>query len=228
MNEVKFWRLIKAARAIEPISKGVEILEESLSECQATEIVAFLNIFRTQMAAALTRPSVDACFLLNGSLADDVFEDFSAWLIYQGKEFFEAAIQQPEVLFHHLPERELASPTAEALLFAAHRAFARHQKVGVDDKGYLDCLLSLEEHANVQPVIEADEELMTVPESSWLSKHYPSLYQWHMLNVEAKEMEEAWNIEWPKDSLLRAPATSEEPLSTAPELESLALASASS
>ena len=185
MNDAKFWRLIKAARSVNPIANGLEILEETLSKEDETAILQFLNIFRKKMNKALTEGVADTCYLLTGTLSDDDFEDFRAWLILQGKEIYTTCLQHPEALIHALDETQLANPKMETLLFLSHRAYALQQGVAVEDTSYLDCLLAFEEKEEVIKSMEPeDDAIMEVKNHSVLSKRYPQLYQWHMLNVE--------------------------------------------
>lgn len=99
MTRDEFWQLIDSTRP-----KGfwaalhagsLELQLETLSE---EEIISFECHFRQVMAESYRWDLWGAAYIVNGGCSDDGFEYFRAWLISQGKRFYEKCLADPEAV----------------------------------------------------------------------------------------------------------------------------------
>lgn len=97
-----FWALIAAARArvTDPADAEAVATEASalLAARPPDEIVAAQQVFWDLMAESYRNPLWAAAYLVNGGCSDDGFDYFRGWLIAQGREVFERAVQDPDTL----------------------------------------------------------------------------------------------------------------------------------
>lgn len=83
------WRLIEDARlAASPRAW----LKQRLEVMEFDEIARFNLGLQDTLAAARIPSLATAAYTILGFLSDDAFEDFTAWLVLQGKDRFEAAL----------------------------------------------------------------------------------------------------------------------------------------
>jgi Protein of unknown function (DUF4240) len=99
MDRDEFWRIVDAARsgAVDD-DEFLEAVESRLRTLKPEELVEFEGHFTELRAASYSRDLWGAAYLMNGGCSDDGFEDFRAWLIAQGRETFERALQDPDTL----------------------------------------------------------------------------------------------------------------------------------
>ncbi|WNV84654.1 DUF4240 domain-containing protein [Umezawaea sp. Da 62-37] len=97
-----FWALIAAARARATDPTDAEAVAAAASALLAArppdEIVAAQQVFWDLMAQSYRNPLWAAAYLVNGGCSDDGFDYFRGWLIAQGREVFERAVQDPDTL----------------------------------------------------------------------------------------------------------------------------------
>jgi Protein of unknown function (DUF4240) len=100
MTEDQFWQLIDEARRSVPDPKDVpKWLVEHLKDKPVGDIFDFSrNITAASSKAYDFRLWAAATAILDGSCGDDAFHDFSAWLIEQGCDVFDKAINDPDSL----------------------------------------------------------------------------------------------------------------------------------
>jgi hypothetical protein len=97
MDEDRFWQLIEQSRVNEPdCEEQTEVLVQLLQRLGPEEILEFDRSFLTQTFRAYRWDIRAVAYIINGGASDDSFEYFRCWLIAQGKEFFEAVLEQPE------------------------------------------------------------------------------------------------------------------------------------
>src|SRR5262245_11337255 len=123
MTEARFWKLIEAARQADDF---INALTANLEDLPARDIVDFQNLLHRKVAEARTFEVLAANFIIQGYVSDDVFEDFRAWLVSQGRKRFEAAVADPESICDWFERSEVDDIHGEAVLFAAQRAFEEH------------------------------------------------------------------------------------------------------
>jgi len=92
--------MIEAARraANGSIEKQLELLVEALSQEAAEDIIEFDRILDDMQDKAYRANIWEAGYFIYGMGGDSVFMDFRSWLIAQGEEIFEKAIENPDSL----------------------------------------------------------------------------------------------------------------------------------
>lgn len=123
MKEDRFWKLIAEARLKDDF---LVALAARLEDLTADEIVGFQNTLQRQLARAYKFPLLAANFIIQSYVSDDVFEDFRAWLVSQGRERFEAAVSDPQSICDWLKRSEVDGIDGEAMLLAAQRAYEQY------------------------------------------------------------------------------------------------------
>lgn len=99
VENMNFWQIIE-----ENVTNSLNIsdanrqLETALITLPAEDIQAFCNEFIDKMNEAYTWDLWGVAYLINGGCSDDSFTDFRASLIALGKEIFETAIADAEIL----------------------------------------------------------------------------------------------------------------------------------
>ncbi len=97
MDKAQFWQLIEQSKnKAGDCEKQAAKLQKLLSKLSAEEIVEFSRIFDEFSRLAYSWDLWGAAYLINGGASDDGFQYFRWWLIAQGQEYFEAAIENPE------------------------------------------------------------------------------------------------------------------------------------
>lgn len=102
MSVDRFWNLVERARALADDSGDAERVAQAtlalLVELPAAEVAALAQPLRDLCAASYRWDLWGAAYLLNGGCSDDGFEYFRGWLIAQGREVFERALEDPDTL----------------------------------------------------------------------------------------------------------------------------------
>ncbi len=98
-----------------------QLLEAELSPGEIMGFAAWLDAFMRQS------DRLDlwaAAYLVNGGCSDDRFFMFRAWVVSQGKEFYQRAMADPTQALAWLPAEDSPSiPSGELLLSAAPQAY---------------------------------------------------------------------------------------------------------
>jgi hypothetical protein len=97
MDKTQFWQLIEASQNQRgDCDKQAAKLQKSLSKLTAEEILGFRRVFDECVDLAYRWDLWGVAYIINGGASDDAFEYFRWWLIAQGREYFETALENPE------------------------------------------------------------------------------------------------------------------------------------
>ena len=122
MDISEFWQLIEQSRdGTSECEEQAERLVELLAELEPKQVVDFDRHFTERMIEAYRWDLWAVAYIVNGGCSDDGFEYFRCWLIGQGEEYFDAALQDPENAANHVEPGEEVE--CEDLLYAASRAY---------------------------------------------------------------------------------------------------------
>ena len=130
MNHNRFWSLVEDAKSASGgnCTRQVDLLVEALGSHSRQEVLDFHNIFGELFGTAYRYDLWGACYLINGGCSDDGFAYFLGWLIAQGRDVYEAVLEDPDSLVSH---PLVASGDTrhdwlwcEAMLSVADRAYA--------------------------------------------------------------------------------------------------------
>src|SRR5262249_53959873 len=95
----KFWEIVEKAR---PRNNNVDghctALKTALKKLPATEIGSFDQIFWNLQFAAYRWDLWDVALAINGLCSDDGFSYVRGWLVMQGRDVYELALEDPESL----------------------------------------------------------------------------------------------------------------------------------
>lgn len=144
MSKELFWKML--AETYE-ISKGepnnqVNLLIDKLSEYPPEEIIEFQDICDEFMNRAYLASLWEAACVICCGCSDDGFIDFRAWLIQQGKDIYEAALQNPEILADIVDD---GLQTREGgLWYVPIKAYENKTSQSIPPKRYINPLLERE------------------------------------------------------------------------------------
>lgn len=85
MDENQFWEIIDKLFKNEAIDLDTK-----------KDIFLFDKIFKEKLIEAYTFPLMAVSFVISSYISDEGFKEFRAWLIFQGKENFYSAINNPD------------------------------------------------------------------------------------------------------------------------------------
>ncbi|WP_226674682.1 DUF4240 domain-containing protein [Mesobacillus jeotgali] len=175
MSEIVFWEILKTARQKgEDPEEQIEWLVSHLSKKPVKDIVMFDYFFNQNYLKSYTSDLWAAAYIIMGGASDDSFDYFRAWLLFQGKETYEEAINDPEMIIPHLKvlEEEEDVPQLEDLLSAASIAY--EEKTGLDYDDYFDLYVKLTGDQTITPDIEFDWD---EDDEESLKKKFPALWE---------------------------------------------------
>ena len=123
MDTEFFWNLIEKTFEASKgnLSKQVELLTELLAQNSVDDIIDYKTILNSLMDRAYDASLWDAAIVINCGCSDDSFLDFRGWLIAHGKEIYEKALVDPEILVDLVKMDEWASN--ELFLYVAEEAY---------------------------------------------------------------------------------------------------------
>lgn len=134
MNEQIFWDIIDQSR--KSINTNFETqcvnISEILMEYSEEDIVEFEHQLRLQIEKANTWPLMAASFVVCSFISDDVYEDFRAWVVGQGKANFDKILKNPNAICELIKPGQVSEMGGEYLLFAAVNAYL--EKIGSTDE----------------------------------------------------------------------------------------------
>ncbi len=127
MNIDEFWQLIDKTRieSGDNPTQQARLLEDALAKMPVEEIIEFQNIRNLLQNQAFQKSLQNAAHIIGEGCGEDGFMDFRTWLIGQGRELFEKAIQNPETLADAVSLDERHDTQAEDLLYVANVAHQR-------------------------------------------------------------------------------------------------------
>ncbi|MEL7118115.1 MAG: DUF4240 domain-containing protein [Bacteroidota bacterium] len=122
MDTNTFWSLIDSSRKS---SKGdfeiqQEQLVDELMKLGAEQIIAYDKLFTTYFDHAYQWKLWAAAHTILGGCSDDCFDDFRGWLIAQGKEVYDAALENPDSLVEVAIDTEM---DFEGFAYCAYQAY---------------------------------------------------------------------------------------------------------
>lgn len=124
MSEEEFWSIITDAR--NQSTTNHELAQYVIRTLEARNIESILGFdywFSKFHYGSYNGDLWCAAYVAMGGCSDDGFDYFRAWLISQGKEVFEAAMDDPDTLVSALESAGEDTPENEALLVATARAY---------------------------------------------------------------------------------------------------------
>ena len=163
-----FWNLIERTKhkAFRDVEEQAEILTEILSERPLEDIIEFGRILKYFHALSYKSDLWAAAYIIQGGCSDDMFDYFRAWLIAQGKDVFENAVENPETLTRIISLEEAEEIDGECMLYVANKAYQR--KTGNSREKFLD----------LQGVVKFPElEFDWNEEDDSLKNKFPKLYK---------------------------------------------------
>ncbi|BET65343.1 hypothetical protein ASA1KI_02610 [Opitutales bacterium ASA1] len=122
MSDHEFWTLLEQANRL---GKGdcrrtARSLARSLSRLTEEELLGFELRFQSKMMESYRHDLWAVAYLANGGASEDGFTYFRAWLIAQGRERFEAALEHPPAAIEGLSKRSVEQVfECEELLYPA-------------------------------------------------------------------------------------------------------------
>ncbi|AZB42719.1 DUF4240 domain-containing protein [Bacillus sp. FJAT-42376] len=156
MTEEAFWSIFEQAkRYSSEQEEQLEWMVEHLAGQTIQDIVKFDELFSLYFIRSYTSNLWAAAYVIMGGCSDDCFDYFRAWLLFQGKKTYEAAIQNPETMIPPLMELEAknAIPQFEDLTYIG--ALAYEEKTGLNDSSYYEFY----DQMVIESYVEADIEL---------------------------------------------------------------------
>ncbi|MBT2688793.1 DUF4240 domain-containing protein [Bacillus sp. ISL-47] len=175
MTEMLFWEMLETSRRKgEDPEEQLEWLINVLSRRPVKDIVMFDYWFNQNYNKSYTSNLWAAAYIIMGGCSDDCFDYFRAWLLYQGKETYEAIMKDPEEIIPCLRglEEEEDMPQLEELLYVASMAY--EEKTGFDEDQYYHLYEKLSGDSYVLPDIELDWD---EDDEQGLREKYPKLWE---------------------------------------------------
>ncbi len=121
IDESVFWEIIEEAkRGTESPAAHVEAIIERLEAFGLRDIRQFQKTLDEKMALSYAWDLWALAYIVRRGCSDDAFDYFRAWLILQGRDIFEAVVQDISAL---QPDESGLDPQCEQLLYAAEQAY---------------------------------------------------------------------------------------------------------
>lgn len=122
MDDDVFWTLINESRSeAEGIEEIVDILRDKLERMRASEIRKFQKQLYQKLADLADWDLWALAYIVRGGCSDDAFEYFRAWVVLQGKDYFDLAVKDVASFAREFDWSE--DPQAEDLLYIASEAY---------------------------------------------------------------------------------------------------------
>ncbi len=123
MSRERFWQLMEAASRGERNDsfRTAAVLQAALGKLRAEEILGFQLRLNECLAESYRWDLWAVAYIVNGGASDDGFVYFRAWLIAQGREYYQAALKDPV----HAADRagQDQQNESEQILYAAMDAY---------------------------------------------------------------------------------------------------------
>jgi hypothetical protein len=179
MNIDEFWQLIDKTKIESNGDTDIQaqLLEDELI-MMPLEVIWDYHLLYRQLHKRANRGSLlDAASTIGEGCSGDGFIDFRAWLIAQGKQIYEDAINDPDTLADYVSLNDRYETRAEIINYVAFNAYDR--KTGSDesmppikmddlkfekDDGYYGCSYLDSENPSTEPFDDC------------IKRRYPKLY----------------------------------------------------
>lgn len=120
MNRNAFWALIDQARTqADSVLDAAPALTGLLLDLEPDETVAFAQHTKDLLAESYRWDLWAVAYIVNGGSSDNGFEYFRSWLIAQGRERFQAALENPASIGDYAEPDE---NECEDILYVAYEA----------------------------------------------------------------------------------------------------------
>lgn len=124
-----FWKIIDESREdAADLDEQVNRLVALLSEFAPGDILEFQHVFDQRVRDAYRWDLWAVAYIINGGCSDDGFDYFLGWLIAQGREYYEAALADPERAGDRVSPGDVAE--CEEMWYVAAEAY---ESTGKDD-----------------------------------------------------------------------------------------------
>jgi hypothetical protein len=136
MDETEFWEIVDSTRAAArgDAEEHADLLVERLGGLDPEAVVDFGRHFETRFVRAFRWDLWAAADIMLGGADDESFDYFRCWLIAQGRQVFEGALQEPDDLAELVPEFDPESDgDAEDVGYAADEAYEQLTGVRLPD-----------------------------------------------------------------------------------------------
>jgi hypothetical protein len=168
MDETEFWEIVDSTRraADGDPDQQADLLVERLERLDPESVLDFARHFEARFNRAYRWDLWGAAAVLLDGASDDVFESFRCWLIGQGRDVFEGALQEPDNLADLLEAfDEDLDGDGEDLGYAADEAYERLTGTVAPDLGLAP-----------QPQ-EPEGTLLDIDDSDALEARFPRLWE---------------------------------------------------
>ncbi len=100
MNTEVFWELIDRTRhaSNNDFSRQTELIADELVQLSEQELLECEGVFDDLMREAYLPDLWEVAYIISNGCSDDGFMDFRDWLICQGKNIYQVALEDPEGL----------------------------------------------------------------------------------------------------------------------------------
>lgn len=167
MNQDAFWRLIEESRGqAEDCNGQAAWIMAQLSKMPPSNIQAFQRHIDERRAESYRRDLWAVAYIVNGGCSDDGFEYFRGWLIAQGRDYYQAALKDPERAADRT-EPGACDYQCEDILFGARQVYQQVTRVVMPQTG----------------VTLSQEPTGTLWTENDLRKLYPTLWGRYLGNV---------------------------------------------
>ncbi|WP_374970630.1 DUF4240 domain-containing protein [Terrabacter sp. BE26] len=122
MSPDEFWAVVDRVAGPDPAA-AADALTGELQAMPVEQIVAYEKQFTAQMARANTFLHRAAAETIMGYTSQDVFVSFRTWVLYQGREVFDAFVADPDSLAGRGPTDDEQIGASETLELAPIEAW---------------------------------------------------------------------------------------------------------
>lgn len=131
MDSATFWSLVeRSIVAAGDQDAQLHALYDLLDQLAAEDIEAFERAFQNELKRCCTRGLWGAAHVIHGGASDDAFEYFQRWLIAQGRDVFETALESPDDLADIIPDAMEEPCEFEEFAYVAMDVWTK--KTGID------------------------------------------------------------------------------------------------
>ncbi len=171
MNENQFWQLIESSNSEGSCLDKVDAVIGQLAKQPLDDIFEFQQHLDQLMVKSYTSTLWAAAYLLMEGCADDCFDYFRAWVVAQGRSFFERVVKDPDNLAQLLTDDMLDNGLeCEEFLSIAFSAYQEK----TDNDNFYDQYYEKYEPLIVPTIdIEWDED-----DEDSLAQLLPNLSEW--------------------------------------------------
>ncbi len=130
MDKDTFWKMVeKSRKGAEDVDGQLDKLLALVQKLDPKEILEFDRNFHECINDSFRQDLWAAAYIINGGCSDDGFDYFLGWLIAQGREYFDAALANPERAGDRVEPGEEVE--CEEIWYIAARAY--EEKTGKTD-----------------------------------------------------------------------------------------------